>query len=633
MNLNHSKLLKNLALIGAALTLVHCGSKGYDNYQMGSQENSTGHQAEMGEDYVTGNEDRLVLEKAVIAPSNPELPSSEEKRTLEFNQSLKDFVFLRYDQASTKPARLGNDSYTFQLLVRGQWISFSGSLSKEGTKRVLSESQSKEDSSFSMKGDFEDFENHVAGRFVVSKNGLKATVLYRAYKAEMKVNLPSDKDITQHQNLKRKVDRLETANYAWVNTFAIPFGVSTYDIAIVRTSVANKEDDIPLEFRGESIRTLNVVGVKAQIKNSSKDQDLDSISLIGNAEGEDSKIFAVKVKDDKGEDTEILVDIERKKTEEELNAEKKKEEDLLKKLYEPADEDSPLSHLPPDEDIPKPTPNPRLEHKKNKTETETPPRQNTTTGTNIGNNKNSYLIASGANALKIIKDFETNFTLSGVQKEINAIKKSKAEREKLKSFFKFANPFRGLIENIASAYSVPAQYAYVSLIESAYFYGGHYKIQVAPSSTATGPFQIIYGTAASLGMKVFSNSKGVLPSVSDERRYFAPSACGAAKYFRNNAKMFPRDTTLAILAYNQGEGYALKMAKNYGYDYSRIAKNNIKGVQYSNQKLAAYFIAGAYQGSQFDVDSSSPKSLPSKSVFPNAAIKDKVCAEAVSSGS
>ncbi len=688
-------MVRRLTLILSAFALCHCGEKSYENANMGSNQAATGYETEDGRKFVVGNEPRLEHEVLRITPRVPIKKTEQEAQIISFHQSLKEFRFLRYDNSENSPSRLGKDRFTFEVQVSptkesSKVIQFSGYFTNASNGQLLiSEMKSSSDPEYSLKGDISQEGPQVIGTFYLThtqKNETQeATVLYRAYEANLNVRTPEDVRIEEHVNLFKRIENLRSNTKAWVNTFVVPMGVSTVDIAVIRKSnsttdtEANSDDqslESLLRFSGRSVETLKGPTEKFHVADKSETSDLESIELIGNGEGEDTKIFSLTVKDDKGEDTEILMDIEREKTEEELLGELKREEDLLRQLYEPVsdfeneddkdEEDKKSSdekpaeksssnedHFPPagglvvdaslktqtpevkgefselPEDVPIPMPQPEYTPPK----TDAPAQSTEAPRTSsLGNSNKSYLTArNNSNALKIVKDFDKNFTLNGVQKEINNIKKSRAEVNKLKKFFKFANPFRGLIEKIANAYDVPPQFAYVSLIESAYFYGGQYRIQVAPGSTATGPFQILIATARSLGLRVDSRqTKGSMPSSSDERKYFAPSACGAAKYFRNNAKMFSRDATLAILAYNQGEGRAGQLAKRYGYTYAQISKNNVAGVQYSNKKLAAYFIAGVYKGSSFDVDSESPRNLPSNgSIYPSKGLKDQTCARAV----
>lgn len=636
--MNLKPFSKNLTLGLLTLLLSSCGHKGYETATLQSRA-QTGHKTNEGKSYVVGKEDRLQEEKFRLVPNlpvegTPIKLTPEEETKVKFHQTLKEFRLLRYSNESDSPTRLGKDRYTFEILLEtsngsNKLLNFAGHFKKSGNQLEFSDS-SKDDANYTLKGSIEDVQNRVTGKMTLHFNNESATILYTAYEAQLNVRTPKDKNLREHINLSKKIETLKKNTKAWVNNFAVPYGVATFDIAIIKRRSANHSDqtghtqdiDSLLQFSGRSVETdvENAKDEQVAIAKDSKDQDLESISLVGNAEGEDSKIFSAVLKDDKGESTEILIDIEREKTQEEIKEEKVKEEKLREDfLFDPIFNSG-------GEDLPTPTPRPDIEDETPNRSSEKP-RQSS-----LGNNEKSYMyVRTGTHALKVIKDFEKNFSLPGVQNQIRKIKNSSAQINKLKNFFKYANPFRGMIESVAHAYDVPPQYAYVTLIESRYFYGGKYQIEVAKTTTATGPFQFVIATARSLGMKVDQRqSSGRLPSKSDERRYFAPSACAAAKYFRNNIKRyFSKDATLAITAYYQGEGRVGGYARKYGYTYAELSRHNIKGISYTDQKLATYFLAGKYTGSKFDVDSRSSKSLPSNTVFPSQTIKDSTCRNAV----
>jgi len=686
--------VKNLIrsfLLLSFLGLSYCGPRGFESMDALSTTTQTGYETPEHKKYVVGKEERLQEEITKIAPTTPIKMTPEEKaksqEELEFHSSLKAFRFLRYDQGSTQPQRLGTASYRLDVQIQqknnGSLVAtFYGKLTKDAQGNFTFENTSTNFPDYKVKGSFGSVDTGISGKFTLSYKDKdqtqEATVLYRAYEARLNVRTPKSKDLSQYPNLQKKIDSWRNNTSAWMNNFSVPFGVSTFDIAIIRKTAPSSESaanstekpsslDALLAFSGRSVETdVEGPAEKLTVPKKYKDQDMGAVELVGNAEGEDSKIISVTLKDDKGEDTEVLVDVVREPTEEEKVKQELHEEEIRQKDLSTDDKDetenkqTPAPVLPepkqeqkqqeqkqtpqpeeeinlPDEgdEIPTPTPSP-IQHSEVPAEIPADKKPGPApSGNSAGNNAKSYMfVSSGTKALKIVKDFDRNLTLPGVQKEIKAYKSSSAN---LKRFFKYANPFRGLIKKIATAYQVPPQFAYVSVIESAYFTGGHYVIQVAKAknkqghyiSSATGPFQIITDTAKALGLKVIDQALGTMPGPSDERRYFAPSACGAAKYFRNNADMFPKDSTLAVLAYNQGEGRAGQLAREYGYTFAEISRNNVSGVSYSNKKLAAYFIAGAYQGSSFDMDAEAPKSLPSSTVFPPNQIKDATCRAAV----
>jgi hypothetical protein len=125
-----------------------------------------------------------------------------------------------------------------------------------------------------------------------------------------------------------------------------------------------------------------------------------------------------------------------------------------------------------------------------------------------------------------------------------------------------------------------------------------------------GPFQLHDDTARGLGM--FAQLS--LPA-NDERRYFAPSACGAARLMvQLTTQFWKNDTVMAILGYNQGGGNAVKFANRWTFNWpetetfrTQISKTLL---DYVNDKLAIYFIANNRHKFGFDSNRGETTSLP-----------------------
>ena len=254
---------------------------------------------------------------------------------------------------------------------------------------------------------------------------------------------------------------------------------------------------------------------------------------------------------------------------------------------------------------------------------------------------------------RMTRDFDRNRNLPGVKKWIADYTSSwKAGWGRgLLQFYYSATSFRPIVEKVAATYDVSPAFAYVTVIESAYFTGGNYAIQWG--GAAYGPFQLEAPTATRFGVRV---GGGV-----DERKHFAPSACGAAKLFVYLTDMYPNDATIAIMGYNMGEGGAagsivctydrnscgssdygrlLARAKNYRYTFADIATVRAapaKRIEYVEKKLAAYFISNDLQ--RWGITVPQPGQLPANAkVFPPSgngespsAISDPVCRQAISS--
>jgi hypothetical protein len=158
-------------------------------------------------------------------------------------------------------------------------------------------------------------------------------------------------------------------------------------------------------------------------------------------------------------------------------------------------------------------------------------------------------------------DLERNRNIPGVKKAIAEYQRSFNSSSRLYKFLIYANPYRLFLSKIAEGLDVLPIFAYLTVVESSYFVGGQYnnleRNAKGDPLGALGPFQIRTTTAEHLDLRTSRS----LNNAADERRYLAPSACAAGRYIRSLAKQFrDNDTTMAILAYNQGRSGASAIA-------------------------------------------------------------------------
>ncbi len=220
---------------------------------------------------------------------------------------------------------------------------------------------------------------------------------------------------------------------------------------------------------------------------------------------------------------------------------------------------------------------------------------------------------SDSNIRRAVEQLEANYSLSGVQRAIAQLSKrgSGSRAGQLERFMRFSAPFRPLLEDTFNHYQVPPPMAYITVVESSFFTSGHYDIQVAANEeeSATGPFQFQHGTARDRGLHVDRerNPGGQLPSVQDGRRYLIPSTCGAASYLQEHMRAFPKDATLAILAYNLGRGgtnQVIRPIRDYDYSFREVVRRRLlpdtSKLDYVYRVLALYFVAGDPEKYGFD---------------------------------
>ncbi len=138
------------------------------------------------------------------------------------------------------------------------------------------------------------------------------------------------------------------------------------------------------------------------------------------------------------------------------------------------------------------------------------------------------------------------------------------ESRRFKAFATHYVPNRDVVIKGLKASRVPAEFSFITLIESTFFIEEGYPIQIS-SAKAVGPWQFMPSTATDsrFGLKIetllpVTNEKGkvtsYMASPCDERADLAKSSEAAGRYFRVLLNMFPRDPKLAIAAYNWGEG-------------------------------------------------------------------------------
>lgn len=138
------------------------------------------------------------------------------------------------------------------------------------------------------------------------------------------------------------------------------------------------------------------------------------------------------------------------------------------------------------------------------------------------------------------------------------------ESRRFKAFATNYIPNRDVVIKGLKASRVPAEFSFITLIESTFFIEEGYPVQIS-SAKAVGPWQFMPSTATDsrFGLKIeplipVTNEKGKvtthMASPCDDRADLAKSSEAAGRYFRVLLNMFPRDPKLAIAAYNWGEG-------------------------------------------------------------------------------
>ncbi len=319
---------------------------------------------------------------------------------------------------------------------------------------------------------------------------------------------------------------------------------------------------------------------------------------------------------------------------------------------EPSVAQPPQAHLPPPPAVPPAQPHQPPSHEAPKRPSKPAPRPAPTRPPGDNLNIPRGLIGVTANAFfntrygdprlpltkLTIDHMEKNFQVRQVQDAIKEYKKGGKRRAKMANYYIYGNPFVELIDAVAETYDVPPAFAFLLMVESEYFNVGRetppYSFTTPSTTTAGGPFQLIYGTARTNGMAVLQNAIGQRPRGNDERNFFFSSACGAANYLSKNINLFKAgDATLGFMAYFQGEGNienVVARVKRLGHDFSfsfeKIARNHMVRahvITYVARILAAYFVSGDYRSYGFSLQGART-TLPANAV-PSFTIRSDKC--------
>lgn len=627
--------LRALVFVILALILASCGPKsrsggGGSSYYAGT----TGGFDLEGTPYIHNGDRRVDEELEKQAPPSPGTDVT--RPTLAGR--IKEFQISRFNldgSGQKQIARFGKESFSLKIFFKDvEPIEFTANFKGDGRKLWL-EAVSGD---LKLQGDLEDSSQRSLGKLTLThlKTNESATILYKAFRASLKVREDRTNPAKQGSAFQQQLQNLSQDTFAWVHNWSVVRGVSVYLVDVVKITNSNhrRTSNIPsfFSFKGESKRTGSNEVQAQGLDNAGK----ADVKLVGNSEVAGQRMFEVTVPDETSATQHSFM----------LDVKADLEEDL------PVDpQDEPVVYGKKESDL-KPSVVP--DHTG-------PSEGESLSDSGISVSDDAYLNTdlSKRRTARMVRDYDKNIKSPGVKKFIAGFQRSRSD---LNNFYKFANPFRRMMEAIASAFDVSPAFAYITVVESSYFTGGRYQIQSHSKTSATGPFQIMNAIGQQLGAKITGRAD-------DERRFFAPSACVGAQYVANLVDMFDdSDSTLAVLGYFQGDAGAAaaiycsysgnvsnraacarkinksfsgreyanfkKLAKNYNYTYLEMEKmaaipQHMR--DYVSKKLAVYFISNNMAKYGFRVDRNAPKNFPSNgTAFPRAPIKNQKCRNAVS---
>lgn len=651
----------------------------------------TGHLDRQGRPFIT-NDPRLPKAIDEEVPKETVNPTPQEKQKINFLKSFDQFQLLRFDDGK-KAQYQGKKRFEFQIHQTfekgsGIVIKFEGFFqqagSAKGGKKISFEpiKGNEPHSDYTLEGEITDAEDVAAGTFTIRQGDESAKIRYSAYVSnDRKIHRDRNDDLTKYQALDNAIKDLEKNLYAWVVKYWIPGGASTEHVDVLQVIQKGGANDLIPKPRF-SFTSDSVIGtdesIPAKINKSAKDSDIivESVQREGLSQKKDLDVFSWKLKDPKSnKTTEIWVDLKRSgTTSADLIPDSEKEKPPKKPDTDDDDDDEP----PPTKATPPPPPPPPQQKREGSTGSTTQqitlpkapavvlpperptqqitPKQNQSTPPPAsqsnatpppakgpapqverpatpagykGINSSSFWIPDlrYPRIRRMVDAFDSNWEVPVVQKWYNKWKKLKPEKRddaRLVRVFRWVKPYVEMSDAISRAFE---SWGFLFLVptESQYFQDGRYFSEIGDGGLAVGPFQIHPDTATDMKMS------------REERNFFAPSACGAAKYLRDIVDNLgeDRDATLAFLGYNRGPKVAQRIARfnRFGYTFAEVSESNLAnkdGVTYTGRVLATYFIFGNYRALGFS-DDNAPDQMDARTTFPKTKIKNPQCEAAVSS--
>ena len=602
-------------IFASLLVVLSACANSHQEQESGLLPGSTGGFDADGTDYTHNGDFRVdeALRKFTAEDQAPHSP---------LPQRLKEFEITRFKAGEKEPTRLGDDRFILKVFFKDRaTVEFHGRFTQKGAALLVDADQD----GFHLNGQFDDSDHESLGQFTLNdRDQNKAVIFYKAYKASLNVRENRSAPLLAGSAAEAQMKNLKNGAFAWVHNWTVLSGVSVYLVDIVKTVDIAKASAPPIyfAFKGESKRT----GLADHPVTSLNPPMKEKVRLVGNAEGTGSRMFEFTVPDDKDDKKtgQFILEVEDEKPDQ-----APVDPNDVPMIFGPAEDPNLVS------DVPKTKPAPEV----------AAPREDAYFKIDLSQPRSSHMI----------RDYNQNVSSASVSKFI--AKFQRTQRVDMQNFLNHANPFRGMIESIGHTYDVAPAFAYLTVVESGYFTGNRpYQIQGNSSSSAVGPFQLLVAMAKEMGTRVTGGAN-------DERRYFAPSACTAAKYTRKMVDKFRSgDATLAVLGYNQGDGGAaaaiycaygssgnhagcasrinrsftgrdygrfLKLANNYNYKFIEMERMGALPQHmrdYVGKYLAVYFIANNMSRYGFRISASAPKNLPTNgTVYPAAAILDSKC--------
>jgi hypothetical protein len=544
----------------------------------------------------------------------------------ELAQGITELEVTRFaiTNSGRKIDRFGISEIEVKLKTAAGALEFKGFLKSAGANRFQAFDLKTKTQSHSLDVEFNDEPNQrsSAGKLTLKKLDnrarpiAKTDIFTRGYSARSVVNVHPGQTLSPTNQIQLKF--IKERAFAWVNNQVIMNGRAFYEVQLLSagpTEAKPKEEKSQQEtlkdrieqyvygkriftFAGEDVRTGDFPNTKAMRLTEGTSEPLE-IFLVGNAENEDLRTFRVSIKGYEGSQK-IRFDLRIERWDLEKVGLTRGFHGLSAESFFPI----------------------------------------------------RYSRAKTTRFTETVDGFERYFDLPIVQrfiKEFTTAERPKGRLLDLLRALAAAAPFRPLLSAIFESYGVLPAASVVSIIESHFFTGGNFAIQTADTTDATGPFQLTWATAHDQKMRAYRNEAGALPPGDDERRYFVPSACGAARKLSQALDDYIKhDPALIFLAYYAGDAGASNRTQpvypfvngvedttrvlRYKYTFREIVRQNMGTtleLEYVAKALALYFVTGNPTAYKIAWKSDPSLKIPKGRIMPPQFINDPNCRYAI----
>lgn len=596
-------------------------------------------------------------EDAPPAPPSPSTAKPAKKTSTHLRDRVREFEISRFKAGEPTSSRFGADCYQIKVFFRAERPAvFEGSLSKKGegqfaltpdTSTCLRPLQPNERrvKALQLTGDLTDKKDATIGLFVLKSKRSTIEISYNAFRRSVVMRHDSDQQVTQGSTLEKFLTKMCDPNiqvvnkckstFGWVNNWSVVDGPSFQLTDFYRELKADEPMPtayVPPAFsiKGASKATSRVVKKDdgtletelVEVPAQSSSPDIKDVKMWANSETGGRRSFDVELAGESK--SELTVDL--------VNDQETPDEKLtVEETPIVTGQEGDLDAGGEDDDVL------AVEEQAPAAPQAAQPARPVTPRATVPNANPAVTIAfiatdmSSARPAKFIRDLNRNKDIPDVQRLIRRFQDGDRKLVSLRNFFIYGYWARGYAKAIGKAYDVSPAFMYLSVNESEYLRTPNYTAATGDGGRAVGPFQIHPPAASDMKLPVA------------HRRFFVPSACGAARYISGFTQTFNGDNTVAILAYNQGGGTASKLVASYrrraskqGYTYADMA--SLGGIpqhmkDYVNKYLAVYFISSNMKFYGFDPNVRGARTSPptNGSLVPSGGISDPTCRAAVAS--